>query len=340
MAAPAIEHLAWVEDDMRRMKALVRVGASIVFSALTLCGGPSLAQSWPQRPVKFILPLGPGAGADIGARLFADRLTKRWGQPVVVENRPGADGVVAITAFISAGDDHTLLFGPSSSFVAHPYLHDKMPYDPAELAPIARISNTLVSVATPASLNVGSLKDLIDMVRAQPGKLNWTTITGVTDFIVAGFLKSAGLDMTRIPYRDTVQALNDLGEGRIQLYVAALAIVRPQLQAGRIKLLAITNHERAPDAPELPTVTEAGYPALGFDGLVGLFGPRQMPDELRSRIAADIRAVAEDPEIKTRLTATGQLVRPGTAAEFAAAIEEQAAQLAEFTKALGIKRAQ
>jgi tripartite-type tricarboxylate transporter receptor subunit TctC len=314
--------------------------AAILVAAATFGGTAAFAQSWPQRTVKFILPLGPGSGADIGARLLADRLTRRWGQPVVVENRPGADGIVAITAFIGAGDDHTLLYGPASSFVAHPYLHEKMPYDRRDLSPIARISNTLVSVSVPASLNAGSISDVLAMARAQPGKLNWATITGVTDFIVAGYLKNAGIEMTKVPYRDTVQALTDLGEGRIQLYVAALAIVRPQLQAGRIKLLAITNRERAPDAPDLPTVTEAGHPDLAFDGLVGLFGPRDMPDELRSRIAADIREVAGDPEIVTRLTATGQLVRPGTAAELAADVDEQAARLAAFAKALGAKAVQ
>ncbi len=324
---------------MHTMKNLLPVGAAVVLAALALSAPPSPAQTWPQRTVKFILPLGPGSGADINARLLADRLTKRWGQPVVVENRPGADGIVAITAFIAAGDDHTLLFGPSSSFVAHPYLHDKLPYDQRDLAPIAKVSNTLVSVAVPASMNVGSLADLMARARAEPGKLNWATITGVTDLIVAGFLKSAGLDMAKVPYRDTVQALTDLGEGRIHMYVAALAIVRPQVQAGRIKLLAITNRERAPDAPELPTVSEAGYPALDFDGLVGLYGPRDMADELRNRIAADIRAVASDPEIVARLTATGQLVRPGTPDEFRAAIDDQAAKVAAFAKSLDIKPA-
>ena len=322
------------------LDTILRRAAALVLCMLALGAAPVAAQSWPQRSVKFILPLGPGSGADIAARLFGDRLSKHWGQPVVIENRPGADGLVAINAFISAADDHTLWFGPSSSFVAHPYLHDKMPYDPADLAPIARISNTLVSFSVPASLNVTSVADVMNLARAQPGKLNWTTITGVTDFIVEGFLKSAGIQMTRIPYRDTVQALNDLGEGRIQMYIAALAIVRPQLQAGRIKVLAITNREKAPDAPDIPTVAEAGYPGLSFDGLVGLFGPRSMPNELRDRIAADLRAVADDAEIRSRLTATGQLVRPGTAAELSAAIDEQAGKLAEFTKALGVKRAQ
>jgi tripartite-type tricarboxylate transporter receptor subunit TctC len=318
---------------------LLGAAAAVVVSALTLSATPSLAQQWPQRQVRLILPLGPGSGADIAARLFADRFAKRWGHPVVVENRPGADGIVAINAFISAADDHTLLFGPSSSFVGHPYLHDKMPYDRRDLSPLARISNTLVSVSVPPSLNVGSVRDLLAMARAQPGKLNWATITGVTDIIVAGYLKSAGIDMAKVPYRDTVQALNDLAEARIHFYVAALAIVRPQVQAGRIKLLAITNRERAPDAPDLPTVTEAGVPELSFDGLVGLYGPRDMRDDVRARIAAEVKAVAEDPEIKTRLAATGQLVRPGTAAEFAASIDAQAAQLAEFAKSLGMKAA-
>jgi tripartite-type tricarboxylate transporter receptor subunit TctC len=142
------------------MKAAMRFGIAVVLCVLAV--SPSLAQTWPQRNVKFILPLGPGSGADISARLFADRLTKRWGQSVVVENRPGADGVVAINSFIGAADDHTLLFGPSSSFVGHPYTLERMSYDARELAPIAKISNTVVSIAAPASMNVGSLKELID----------------------------------------------------------------------------------------------------------------------------------------------------------------------------------
>ena len=108
--------------------------------ALSAAAQPASPQSWPQRPVKFILPLGPGSGADIGARLIAEKLAAKWGQPVVVENRPGGDGFVAINAFVSARDDHMLLFGPASSFTAHPYLHDKLPYDPRDLAPVARVS--------------------------------------------------------------------------------------------------------------------------------------------------------------------------------------------------------
>ena len=125
----------------------------------------ALAQSWPQRPVKFILSLGPGSGADIGARLYADRLTRLWGQPVVVENRPGGDGVIAINAVIQAKDDHTLLWGPTANFVGHPYSLDKMSYDPKELVPVARVSGTVVTLGVPASMNVGSLKELLETAK-------------------------------------------------------------------------------------------------------------------------------------------------------------------------------
>jgi tripartite-type tricarboxylate transporter receptor subunit TctC len=317
------------------MKRFACLAAGFVLASVSVV---ALAQSWPERPVKFILPLGPGAGADIGARLFADRLAKRWGQSVVIENRPGGDGVIAINAVITARDDHTLLWGPSSTFVGHPYTLDKLPYDPKELVPVARVTNTVVAIAVPATLNVGSLKDLMALGREQPGKLNWASVTTVTDIIIAGYAKSAGLDMVKVSYKDTVSALNDLIEGRIHFYGAAYAIVRTQAQAGRIKLLAVTNRTRVPGL-DLPTVAEAGFPELNFDGLVGLLGARSsgITDATRERIAADVKAVAADPTVMERLTATAQLISPGTGAELAASIDEQAAQLRATANMLGLK---
>ncbi len=233
------------------------LGALVTGALLATLASPSLAQSWPSKPVKFIVSLGPGSGADIGARLLADRLPARWGQPVVVENRPGGDAVVAINAFIGAKDDHTLLYTPTSSFTAHPYQHDKLPYDPRELSPVARISTTLVGFVVPASLDVKSVADFIAMIKAQPGKLNYTTATGMTDVIYEGYFKSNNLSITRVPYRDVVAPLTDLGEGRIQAYIGALAIEQPHIQAGRVKLIAVTNMARSPTQPETPTVTQA-----------------------------------------------------------------------------------
>src|SRR5712671_3970526 len=127
---------------------------SVALLAQAQAQTPAEAQTWPQRPVKFIVPFGPGAGADIGARLLAERLPARWGKPLVIENRPGGDGLVAIQAFLSANDDHTLLFSPSGNFTVHPYQYDKLPYTPADLVPIARVSNTILAVGVPESMRV------------------------------------------------------------------------------------------------------------------------------------------------------------------------------------------
>jgi tripartite-type tricarboxylate transporter receptor subunit TctC len=320
------------------------IGAAIALSALT---GPhsaaaqsAAAPAWPQRPVKFLLPLGPGSGADIGARLISEKLSARWGQPVVVENRPGGDGFVAITAFVNARDDHMLLYGPAASFTAHPYLHERLPYDPRDLSPVARVSATLITMSVPTALEVKTLGELVAMARAQPGKLNWATATGGTDLVLAGFLKSAGLDMAKIPYRDPVQAVNDVMEGRLHLYWSSYAIVRAQAQAGRVKIIVTPASAPTPTLPGIPSVAQAGFPNLTFDGLIGLYGPRDMPIEQGERIAADVRAVLADPTIATRLIATGQEVAPGTAADFAASIDKQRAVVAEVAKVLGIKAAQ
>jgi tripartite-type tricarboxylate transporter receptor subunit TctC len=306
--------------------------------ALALVSLTALAQPWPQRPVKFILSLGPGSGADITGRMLAERLSKQWGQPVVVENRPGADAVLAINAVIAAKDDHTLLYGPSGSFVGHPYTLDKVPYDRKELVPVARVSNTVVVLAAPASLKAQTLKEVMQMVREEPGKLNYASVTQVYDIMMAAYLKSAGLDMTRVTYKDAVSAQNDLVEGRIQLYSAAYAIVRGHAQGGRIRLLAVQNRTRAPGV-ELPTVAEAGFPELQLDGLVGLIAARSsgLGDAARERIAADVTTQLSDPALAERMTATGQIVNPGSPAEFAAAIEEQSRSLAAWSKAIGGK---
>jgi tripartite-type tricarboxylate transporter receptor subunit TctC len=293
------------------------------------------ADTWPSRPVRFIVTLGPGSGVDISARLFADRLSTRWGQPVVVENHPGGDGMLAITSFLSAHDDHTSLVSPVSSFIAHPYFHNRLPYDSRNLIPIARISNTVLVVCVPTSLNVNSLKELVALARSRPGQLNWATGTGLTDFVFAGFLHTVGLTMAKVPYKNPVAAATDLAAGTIQVYMASYAIVRPQVEAEKVKVLAVINHTRAPVMPEVPTAVEAGYPSLELDGVVGFFGPPEMADDVRARIADDITTVASDPNIAKMLMSTGQIVSAGNGAAFAASIAQQRAQVAEVAKLFG-----
>jgi tripartite-type tricarboxylate transporter receptor subunit TctC len=323
-----------VRQCLRRLTAPT-VGLFFGLLALVAAVTSAAADTWPTRPVRFIVTLGAGSGADIGARLFADRLSQRWGQPVIVDNRPGGDALVAINAFVNAHDDHVLLFAPSGSFTAHPYLHDNLPYKPSDLVPIVRVSNTIIVVTVPTELHIDTMAQLVARARAEPGKLNWAGVTGTNDFIIAGWVKKDGLDLTKVPYRNPVDAAKDLGENRVQVYLPALAIVRPQLESGKAKLLAVTNTSRAPTEPDVPTVAEAGEPVLSLDGLVGLFGPSGMPLPLRQRIAADFRAVA-DETIHDRLTQSGQIMNIGGPDEFAQSIEEQRAKIVGIAKELGI----
>jgi len=322
-------------------KALRAFGLAVfaVVTGVLGYGLPASAQSWPQRPVKFLVTLGAGSGVDIGTRLLGERLSARWGQPVVIENRPGGDGIVAITSFLGAHDDHVLLAAPTSSFTAHPYLHDNLSYKQSDLLPIAQVSNTIIIICVPVSLKVATFADVVAMARAQPGKLNWAGVTGALDFAFAGFLQTRGLNMSKVPYRNPVEAASDLAENRVQVYEGAYAIARPQIEAGRIKPVLVTNSVRAPMLPDIPTAGDAGFPELTFDGLVGYFGPPGMPLALRERIAGDVRAVT-DATVESRLLTTGQLVNLGGPAEFAASTDRQRARLAQVAKDLGIKSSQ
>jgi len=176
------------------------------------------------------------------------------------------------------------------------------------------------------------------MARGKPGELNWAGLTGALDIMFEGWLKSIGVDIKKVPYRNPVEAGNDLAAGRVQVYESAYAIARPHIEAGKIKVLAVTNTARASVIPDIPTVAEAGYPALTIDGLVGLFGPPSMPMELRERLAADIKEIIDgDAVVKDRLILTAQLPNPGGPADFSKSIADQRAILAKAAKDLGIK---
>jgi tripartite-type tricarboxylate transporter receptor subunit TctC len=257
---------AWPMSSLRRSTRRFYRPA-LAFFLLLVSVFPSMAETWPQRPVKFIATLGPGSGVDFGTRLLGDRLSKRWGQPVVIENRPGGDAIVAVSAVISANDDHVLLASPTSALTAHPYVLQQMPYKDSDLLPIARGWNTVIVIAVPAAMEVKTMHELVAMTRANPGQLNWAGTTGAIDFLFAGFLKKNNLDMKRVPYRNPQDAANDVATERIQVTEASLATLRPQLQAGKIKMLASTNSIRPPSNPEVPTVTEGAIRNLRSMGL-------------------------------------------------------------------------
>jgi tripartite-type tricarboxylate transporter receptor subunit TctC len=300
------------------------------------------AQGYPTRTVKFIVPFGPGSGTDIAARLIGDKLAARWGKPVVVENRPGGDGFVAINAFIGANDDHTLLMVPVGTFAVHPYAHDTLPYNAQrDLLPIANVASIILSLTASTALKVNTLAEFVERVRAEPGKHNFAAAAGNSEFLISGFVKNLGLQIAKAPYRDITQAPNDLVENRIQLLSSSITITQALHQAGKIRILAVTSRERSPNVPDVPTVVDAGFPALQLDSLIGIFGPRGMSNELRASIADDVRAAAQsDPAIASRLVATGMLLDVRGPAAFASGIAEIRGKLDAIAKALGMKAAQ
>jgi tripartite-type tricarboxylate transporter receptor subunit TctC len=318
----------------------------VLLAALALFGHVPFAivasaQVYPTQTVRFIIPFGPASGSDITARLLADRLTVRWAKPVVVENRPGGDGLVSINAFIGANDDHTLLLAPVATFAVHPFMHEKLPYNAErDLLPIVNVTTIVLSITASTAINVNTLAEFKALVRREPGKYNVAAAAGNSDFLLSGFIKSSGLQVAKIPYRDIMQGPNDLAENRIQLLMSSITIVRALHQAGRVKVLAVTGRERAPIEPAIPTVSEAGYPQLELESLIGIYGPRGMPMELRERIAADVRAVVEaDIEIKSKLEPTGQVIELRAPADFAAGIAQIRAKIATIAQALGMKAA-
>jgi tripartite-type tricarboxylate transporter receptor subunit TctC len=308
-------------------------------AALAAVAPPAVAQTpvenWPQRTVRLIVALGAGSGVDMSSRLLGERLSRKWGQPVIIENRPGGDGVLALGVFAKQHDDHVLLATPTSSFTAHPFLYENLPYRPQDLNPIVRISNTTIAMSVPAALNVNSLEDLFDLARREPGKLNWAGMTGAFDFLFEGWLKGENIDIKKVPYRNPVEAATDLAENRVQVFEGAYAVIRPHLQSGNIKVLAVVSSSRDPAHPEIPTVADLGFPGLTGDGLVGWFGPPGMSLALRERIAADVKSVA-DQTIADRLATTGQVMNIGGADELAKSIAGQRAQVAEMAKRLGV----
>jgi tripartite-type tricarboxylate transporter receptor subunit TctC len=306
--------------------SIIRVAAlALVISGTT---AHAAAEAWPQRTVRFIVPNPPGISNDVIARLFAEKLASKWGQPVVVENLPGPDGLVAAHEFVSRRDDHTLLFSFASLLSVNPITIEKLPYDAArDLVPIASTSDNFIAIAVPASIDVKSLADLDRVARTRTGKMTFAATPGVPYYAMSAFLKASGVEMAQAHYRDFNQAVTDLGEGRIDVVAAGIIPLLPQVQAGRVRLLSVVNASRSPAAPEVPTATEQGYDALRFSAVTGFFGWRDMPPSLRDKIAADVAGLAEHPDIRDRLAKLGSLAQPKMPAEFTAAIDAQRDQV-------------
>lgn len=321
--------------------------AAAAFGTFVLAAAPPRPRAaeaqWPDRPVRLVCAGAPGSSPDVAARLYAERLAARWGRPVPVENRPGADGTLAVGHALAQRDGHhTLLFTFIAALTVAPLLHERLPFDPAgepagDLAPISSGAGDFAAVAVAPSLPVSSLAEFVELARRRPGALNWASGSGDIYMAFLGLVRRRALDMNYVSYRTPAPALSDLAEGRIDAAALPLALALPQANAGRMRVLAVANPARSPAAPDVPTAAEAGFPELTFEGTLGFFGPRSMPGALRERIAADVRAVAAEPEFRARLRSLGMTARAETPADFGAVVEANRAQWAEAARAYGAK---
>jgi tripartite-type tricarboxylate transporter receptor subunit TctC len=302
--------------------------------------GYAQTQDWPQRAVRFILPFGPGSAADTVARVLGDDLAVRWGKPVVVENRPGADGLLAINAVVGARDDHTILVSSTGSFLAHPYMHKKLDYDiDRDLTPIGRIANTLLIVAVPADLPASNLKEFVALARSKPD-LNLAASPGVTEFAVDAFLKGENLKTVRVPYKNLGDAARDLSEGRIHFILTSYAVVRPFVESGKVKIIAAGTQNRSPLVKDVPSISESGYPVLAADTSTALFGGPTMPEALRKKIADDMMAALKEPKVRDRVALTGQDIAPSNPDELTQILKGQFQKADGIATSLGMKKAE
>jgi tripartite-type tricarboxylate transporter receptor subunit TctC len=312
-------------------------GLALAIHAITAT--PSLAQKWPTHAVRFVLPFGPGSGADTGARLITDRLQQIWGQPIIIDGKPGGDGLLSLQTVVSAKDDHVLFFGPSSIYVVQRYIHENMLFDPeTDLAPIAGVAKVQIAVAVPTSLGISTLAEFVAVARAKPNETSYGVAPGFSEFVFDGFVKENGLAIAKAPYRDITKSPIDLGENRIQLSMQSYAAMRTYAQTGKIKIIAMNDRERSSIAPDIPSVVESGFPSLLASPVLGLLGPRDMPIDLRRKIAADVLAALDDKTVGERLAITGQPAAPMGVDAFVAALKEQYGQVAHIASVLGIAR--
>jgi tripartite-type tricarboxylate transporter receptor subunit TctC len=212
-------------------------------------------------------------------------------------------------------------------------LHPKLPYDPADLVPLAPVIDNFLGVSATALLKVNTLAELVATAKKQPGKLNYAVTPGLPVYVLLALQRYTGIELANVPYRDFAPAYQDLNQGRLHVIGTGVPTQVAHHRAGTAKLLFVTNRERSPQVPDVPTAKEAGFSDLAFDAISGVYGWRGMPDNIRQRVVTDVAAIVADPDFRARVIKVGTVPRSGTPEEFAAAIEAQRAQIAAIHKA-------
>lgn len=298
------------------------------------------AQTYPVKPVRIVVPIGPGSSMDIIARVLAQKLNEAWGQPVIVDNRAGAGGNIgAETVARAAPDGYTVLFA-SSSFAISPSVYRKMPYDALnDFAPVTQISSRNNVLVVAPSSPVNSVRELVALAKSQPGRLTFGSGggTGSSDHLAGElFNLMAGVQILHVPYKSGPQAQNDLIGGQLSIYLGGIPIQLPMIKSGRVRPLGVSGLKRSPMLPEVPTIAESGVPGFEVDVWYGLFAPRGTPAAVVERIAADVTRLVRAPAMAERWQTLGVEPAGSTPAEFRARFAAELEKWRKVVKASGI----
>jgi len=297
--------------------------------------------AYPSKPIKLIVGFPPGGGIDFTARTIQNGLEAALGQPLVIEYRAGAGGVIAATELTRAAPDgYTLLVANTGPFAIAPYLQSKRPYDPVtQFTYVGQVAESAYIAATRADHPAKDLKQFVEWAKANPGKANFASGgPGASTHLNGELLNSvAGIDLLHVPYKGSAPAVTDLIGGQTHLLIDAGTVLLPQIKGGRLKALAVTGSRRDPNLPDVPTVREqglAGMEAVGFQGIVG---PAGMPRDVVDRLATELRKVLSGAELKARFSAAGSEVQPRGPQEFAAYVKGEAERWSALINQRGIK---
>ena len=320
---------------------------SIAFASVLALILPPLAsiaaaqtQAWPTRIVRIIVPYPAGGGADTIARLVGGKLAEKWGQQVIIENRGGAGGNIASEAAArSAPDGYTLyLAGEFQSTNIH--LYPKLTYDPiADFAPVSLVVQYPTAVVLPNSSPAKTVQEFIAHAKAHPGEVTFASPGHGTGPHLAGelFKRSAGIQLTHVPYRGAAPALNDVIAGRVDSFFNNIAPIMPLMRQGQLRIVAVTTNRRTPAAPEIPTLAESGLPGFDVSGWYAFFAPTKTPSEIVRKMHADTVAVLADPAVKGRLEELGLFVVGSTPEQLGAYLKAELAKWGPVIKDAGIK---
>ena len=316
--------------------------AFIRIAVLGLLGAaPALAQTYPNKPIRILIAQAPGSATDVVSRVVGNRLSEGLGQPIVIEARPGAGGVVGTEAAArSAPDGYTLFMGNNSTHGSNPALYAKLPYDAVnDFAPIAFVASVPYVLVVDPSLPVSTVQQLIALAKSKPGQLNYASAgNGSTHHFCAELLKSmAGIDMVHVPYKGSGPAIAGLLGHEVSLMFANVADIGSQIKNGKVRPLAVTVPRRSSSLPDVPTMAEAGLPDFEIQSWFGLLAPAGTPAPIIGRLNAEIAKALGRADVKATLAAQGLEVAPGSPEQFAAYIKSEIARFTKIAKTAGIK---